>query len=138
MKTRNATAIWHGNLKEGKGTLTSQSGILNQTPYTYKMRFEDEKGTNPEELIGAAHAGCFTMQLSANLAQKGHKPVELETKAEVTLDSGTITRSHLILSAKVPGINRDQFNELVDDAKKNCPVSKLLNSEITVDATLNE
>lgn len=138
MKTRNATAIWHGNLKEGKGNLSTQSGVLDQTPYNFKMRFEDEKGTNPEELIGAAHSGCFTMQLSANLAEKGHNPVELETKAEVSLDQGNITRSHLVLRAKVPGISRDQFNELVEDAKKNCPVSKLLNTEISVDATLNE
>lgn len=135
---RNATAVWHGNLKEGKGNLTTQSGILDQTPYTFKMRFEDEPGTNPEELIGAAHSGCFTMQLSANLSKEGHNPVELQTKAEVTLDQGTITKSHLILEAKVPGISRDLFDELVRDAKENCPVSKLLKAEISVDARLNE
>ncbi len=135
---RNATAVWHGTLKEGKGHLSTNSGVLKQTPYTYKMRFEDEKGTNPEELVGAAHAGCFSMQLSAYLAEKGHKPVELETRAEVTLESGTVTSSHLTLKAKVPGISRDQFNELVTKAKENCPISKLLKAEISVDASLNE
>lgn len=135
---RNATAVWHGTLKEGKGHLSTQSGVLQQTPYTYKMRFEDEKGTNPEELIGAAHSGCFSMQLSAYLAEKGYKPVELETKAEVTLESGTVTSSHLTLKAKVPGVSREQFNELVTKAKENCPISKLLKADISVEATLNE
>lgn len=135
---RNATAVWHGTLKEGKGHLSTQSGVLQQTPYTYKMRFEDEKGTNPEELVGAAHSGCFSMQLSAYLAEKGYKPVELETKAEVTLESGTVTSSLLTLKAKVPGISHDQFNELVTKAKENCPISKLLKAEMSVNATLNE
>lgn len=135
---RKATAVWHGTLKEGKGHLSTDSGVLEQTPYTYKMRFEDEKGTNPEELVGAAHAGCFSMQLSAYLAEKGHKPVELETRAEVTLESGTVTSSHLTLKAKVPGISREQFNELVTKAKENCPISKLLKADISVDASLNE
>lgn len=135
---RKATAVWHGTLKEGKGHLSTDSGVLEQTPYTYKMRFEDEKGTNPEELVGAAHSGCFTMQLSAYLGEKGHNPVELETHAEVTLESGTVTSSHLTLKAKVPGIDRDQFHELVNKAKENCPISKLLNADISVNATLNE
>lgn len=134
---RKATAVWHGTLKEGKGHLSTQSGVLKETPYTFKMRFEDEKGTNPEELIGAAHSGCFSMQLSAFLAEEGHKPAELETKAEVTLDNGTITSSHLILHAKVPGIDRDTFDRLAQKAKENCPVSKLLKADISLDITLN-
>lgn len=135
---RNASAVWHGNLKEGKGNLTTQSGALEQIPYTFRMRFEDEKGTNPEELIGAAHAACFTMQVSANLTEKGYNPVELKTKAEVTLENKTVTQSHLILNAKVPGIDRDQFNELVKDAKENCIISRLLKADISVDITLND
>jgi lipoyl-dependent peroxiredoxin len=135
---RKATAIWHGTLKEGKGHLSTQSGVLQQTPYNFKMRFEDEKGTNPEELIGAAHSGCFTMQLSAFLAEEGYNPVELETKAEVSLENGSITASHLFLTAKVPGIDREQFNQLATKAKENCPVSKLLKADISLDITLNE
>lgn len=134
---RKATAVWHGTLKEGKGHLSTQSGVLKETPYNFKMRFEDEKGTNPEELIGAAHSGCFSMQLSAFLAEEGHKPVELETKAEITLDNGTITSSHLILNAKVPGIDREKFDRLAQKAKENCPVSKLLKADISLDVTLN-
>lgn len=134
---RNATAVWRGTLKDGKGHLSTQSGVLDQTPYTFKMRFEDEKGTNPEELIGAAHSGCFTMQLSAYLTEKGYNPAELETKAVVTLESGTVTSSHLTLNAKVPGIGRELFNELVTKAKENCPISKLLDTDISVEMTLN-
>lgn len=135
---RNATAVWHGTLKEGKGNLSTQSGALEQVPYSFRMRFEDEKGTNPEELIGAAHAACFTMQVSANLSEKGHNPVELKTKAEVTLENKTVTHSHLILTAKVPGLDRSKFDELVQDAKENCIISRLLKAEITVDITLND
>lgn len=135
---RNATAVWHGTLKDGKGNLTTESGALDQVPYSFKMRFEDEKGTNPEELIGAAHSACFTMQVSANLSEKGYNPVELKTKAEVTLENKTVTRSHLILKAKVPGLDRSQFDELVQDAKENCIISRLLKAEITVDVTLND
>ena len=134
---RNATAVWNGTLKEGKGHLTTESGTLNQVPYNFKMRFEDEKGTNPEELIGAAHAGCFTMQLSANLAKEGFDPAELTTKAEITFEDGTVKRSHLNLVAKVSGISQDKFDELVKHAKENCPISKLLNAEITLDSFLN-
>lgn len=134
---RNATAIWHGTIKEGKGHLTTQSKTLDQTPYNFKMRFEDEPGTNPEELIGAAHSGCFTMQLSAYLTEKDYNPAELETKAVVTLENGTVTSSHLTLKAKVPGIGRELFDELVTKAKENCPISKLLNAEISVESTLN-
>ena len=134
---RNATAVWNGTIKEGKGNLTTQSGVLKKTPYSFKMRFEDEPGTNPEELIGAAHAGCFTMQLSANLSKEDFNPVELETKCEITFEDGTVKKSHLTLEAKVPGISEEKFNELVKQAKENCPISKLLNAEITLDSTLN-
>lgn len=134
---RNATAAWNGTLKEGKGHLTTQSQTLQNTPYSYKMRFEDEQGTNPEELIGAAHAGCFTMQLSANLSKEDFNPVELETKCDITFEDGTVKKSHLTLKAKVPGISQEKFDELVDHAKENCPVSKVLNAEISLESTLN-
>ena len=134
---RNATAVWNGTLKEGKGNLTTQSGVLKKTPYSFKMRFEDEPGTNPEELIGAAHAGCFTMQLSANLSKEDFNPVELVTKCDVTFEDGTVKKSHLTLVAKVPGVSQEKFDELVKNAKENCPISKLLNAEITLDSTLN-
>jgi lipoyl-dependent peroxiredoxin len=134
---RKATAVWNGSIKEGKGRISTQSGVLDETAYSFHTRFEDEKGTNPEELIGAAHAGCFAMQLSANLTENEFTPVELEAKAEVTFEEGTVKRSHLILKAKVPGISQDKFDELVKDAKENCPISKLLNTEITLESTLN-
>ena len=134
---RKATAVWNGTIKEGKGTLTTESEVLNKTQYSFKARFEEGDGTNPEELIGAAHAGCFTMQLSANLSEKEFNPVELETKAEITFENGTVSRSHLILKAKVPGISQEKFDELVKDAKENCPISKLLNTRITLDSELS-
>lgn len=135
---RKATAVWNGTIKEGDGHLTTQSGILNKQRYSFKMRFENEPGTNPEELIAAAHSGCFTMQLSANLSEEGFDPEELETLGEITLDNGKITSSHLNLRAKVQGIDKDKFDQLAQDAKKNCPVSKLLNTEITLSVKLNE
>lgn len=134
---RKATALWNGTIKEGKGHLTTQSEVLEQTPYSFSTRFEEEKGTNPEELIGAAHAGCFTMQLSANLSKEGFSPVTLETECTITLEDGSITRSHLVLRAKVAGVSQEKFDDLVNHAKENCPVSKLLNTEITLDSTLN-
>ncbi|MFD1095882.1 OsmC family protein [Salegentibacter chungangensis] len=133
---RKATAVWKGTIKEGKGNLSTQSGVLDNTPYNFKMRFEDEKGTNPEELIGAAHSGCFTMQLSANLTEAGFDPEKLETKAEITFKDGTVSQSHLILKAKVSGIEKSKFDELVEDAKKNCPISRLLDTEITLTSEL--
>ncbi|WP_028296900.1 OsmC family protein [Olivibacter sitiensis] len=133
---RNATAVWQGSGKEGKGTLSTQSGVLKETQYSYKSRFEDGIGTNPEELIGAAHAGCFTMKLTFNIDAAGYTAEKLETKADVTLADGTISESHLTLKAVVPGIPKEKFDELVSDAEKNCPVSKLLSATITVDATL--
>lgn len=134
---RKATAVWTGTIKEGKGHLSTQSEVLQQTPYSFTTRFEDEKGTNPEELIGAAHAGCFTMQLSANLSKDGFSPATLETECTITFEDGSVTRSHLVLKAKVPGISQEKFEEQVNDAKENCPISKLLNTEITLEHSLN-
>ncbi|TDN85892.1 osmotically inducible protein OsmC [Salegentibacter sp. 24] len=133
---RNGTAVWKGNLKEGNGIISTQSGVLDKTKYSFKTRFEDGKGTNPEELIGAAHSGCFSMQLAANLSQEGFEPDELETKAEITFEDGTVKKSHLILKAKVKGIDKAQFDKIATDAKENCPISKLLNTEITLESEL--
>jgi osmotically inducible protein OsmC len=133
---RTATAVWTGSVKEGKGNLTTQSGTLHQTQYSFKSRFEDGTGTNPEELIAAAHAGCFTMKLSANLGAAGFTPENLETTSTVTLENGTITTSHLVVKGKVPGASKEQFDAAVKDAEANCPVSKVLNAKIDVDATL--
>ncbi|MGE0772108.1 MAG: OsmC family protein [Cyclobacteriaceae bacterium] len=133
---RNATAVWLGTGKEGKGTLTTQSNVLTNTQYSYKSRFEDGTGTNPEELVAAAHAGCFSMKLSFNIDAAGFKAEKLETKCEITLESGSITSSHLTLKAKVPGISKEKFDEAVAGAEKDCPISKLLNTKISVDATL--
>lgn len=133
---RNATAVWLGTGKDGKGNLTTQSNVLTNTAYSYKSRFEEGIGTNPEELVAAAHAGCFTMKLSFNVDEAGFLADKLETKCEITLDNGTITNSHLTVEAKIKGISKEKFDELVKDAEKNCPVSKLLNAKISVDATL--
>ena len=134
---RKATAVWQGTLKEGKGNLSTESGILDETQYSYKTRFENGNGTNPEVLIGAAHSGCFTMQLSAFLAEQDFPAEELETKSEVTFEDGAISKSHLILTAKVPNISEEKFKEIATKAKESCPVSKLLDTEITLDYTLN-
>jgi len=133
---RTATAIWKGSGKDGTGSLTTQSTTLNNTQYSYKSRFEDGVGTNPEELIAAAHAGCFAMKLSFVLQALGITPDSLDVQGEVTLDNGTITQSVLRLKAKIPGITDQQFKEAAEDAKLNCPVSKLLNANITLDASL--
>ena len=133
---RTATAVWNGSGKEGKGNLTTQSTTLNKTQYSFSSRFESGVGTNPEELIAAAHAGCFTMKLSFDLGAAGFTPDSLETTAEVTLDNGSITSSKLTLKAKVPGISKEKFDEVAAGAKANCPVSKVLNAEISLDATL--
>jgi len=134
---RNATAIWNGSGKEGKGHLTTQSNILSKTQYSYKSRFEEGTGTNPEELVAAAHAGCFSMKLSFNVDAAGFVVDEIETRCDITLESGSITNSHLTLKARIKGISQEKFNEVVADAEKNCPISKLLNTKITVSATLN-
>jgi len=133
---RTATAVWNGSGKEGKGHLTTQSTTLNKTQYSFSSRFENGVGTNPEELIAAAHAGCFTMKLTFDLGAAGFTADTLETTAEVTLDNGAITTSKLTLKAKVPGISKEKFDEVAAGAKANCPVSKVLNAEISLDATL--
>ena len=137
---RNASAQWSGSGKEGKGAITTQSGVLSDTPYSFTRRFGEEKGTNPEELIAAAHAGCFTMALAFQLQGAGFTPTELATEAAVSLDKDgdgfKISRSHLTLRANVPGIDRAKFEELARTAEKNCPVSKLFKAEITLDWTL--
>lgn len=139
---RTANAVWKGNLKEGSGSLTSQSGALNSLPYSFKARFEDEKGTsgtNPEELIAAAHAGCFAMQLSHFLAENGTPATKLDATAAVTLIPGTgITASKLTLVGTVPGLDEAKFKELADKAKAGCPVSKALGAiNVTLDARLS-
>jgi lipoyl-dependent peroxiredoxin len=137
---RKATAIWHGTGRAGDGNLTTDSGVLDNTPYSFKTRFENEKGTNPEELIAAAHAGCFTMALAFQLQGAGFTPTELVTDAAVSLDPEgqgfRISRSALTLRAKVPNLDQATFDRLAADAEKNCPVSKVLNATITLDAKL--
>jgi lipoyl-dependent peroxiredoxin len=133
---RHATAVWQGTGKEGKGNLTTQSGILNNAQYSWSSRFAEGSGTNPEELIAAAHAGCFTMKLSFVLGEAGFTADKLETKCEINLENGQITKSHLTLKATVPGISNDKFQECANNAKDHCPVSKLLNTNISLEATL--
>lgn len=133
---RNATAVWQGSGKDGKGVLSAQSGILNNSQYSYTSRFEEGIGTNPEELVAAAHAGCFSMKLSFVLDGAGFTAEKLTTRCDITLENGAITSSHLTLNAKVPGISQEKFDEAVADAKVNCPISKLLNTEISVQAVL--
>jgi osmotically inducible protein OsmC len=135
--SRHATAVWHGTGKEGTGDLTTQSTVLNKTQYSYKSRFEEGPGTNPEELIAAAHAGCFTMKLSFVLQEAGFTADTITTGCDVTLEGGAITKSHLKVAATIPGIDKAKFDECAEDAKKNCPVSKLLNTDISMEATLN-
>jgi osmotically inducible protein OsmC len=137
---RKASAVWRGTGRDGNGDLSTDSGVLAKTPYSFRTRFENEKGTNPEELIAAAHAGCFTMALAFQLQSAGHTPTELATEAAVSVEQEKggfrISRSALTLRAKVPGIDRDTFQRLAKDAEQNCPVSRVLNAEITLDATL--
>jgi len=133
---RTATAVWNGSGKDGKGNLTTQSTTLNKTQYSYKSRFEDGVGTNPEELVAAAHAGCFAMKLSFVLQAAGFTADSLDVTAEVTLADGAITSSHLALKAKIPGISAEKFKESAEDAKLNCPISKLLNTKITLESAL--
>jgi len=139
---RTASAVWNGSLKEGKGTISTQSGILSDASYSFVTRFENGKGTNPEELIAAAHAGCFTMALSAQLGTMNFTPQTLRTSAKVTLeklDAGwTISKIHLDVSARVPGISASAFESAAASAKANCPVSRLFKAEITMDARLEQ
>ncbi len=134
---RKATAVWNGSGKEGTGHLTVPSGVFSKTQYSYHSRFENGPGTNPEELVAAAHAGCFSMKLSFVLGAAGFTPEEILTDCTITLENGTITESHLVLNAKVPGISKEKFEECTKDAKENCPISKLLNANITLESTLN-
>lgn len=138
---KTAKAVWKGTGKDGTGQLTTESGVLDATPYSFKTRFEGQKGTNPEELIAAAHAGCFSMALAFQLQGAGFTPTELATDAAVTLekdgDGFKVSKSALTLKAQVPNIEQGQFDELARKAKEGCPISKLLTAEITLDATLN-
>ena len=142
MINRRAHAVWQGNGKEGKGTITTQSGVLADQPYGFNTRFEDKPGTNPEELIAAAHAGCFTMALAFQLQAAGLAATEMKTEAVVTLekegDGFKVSKSALTLSATIPGIDQAKFDELAHAAETGCPISKVLNAEITLKATLNQ
>lgn len=135
-----ASAHWEGDIKKGKGTISTQSGALKEQPYGFNTRFEDEPGTNPEELIGAAHAGCFSMAFSLELGNAGYAADSIDTKAKVTLDKDgdgfSITKIHLDMNAKIPGIDDAEFQKIAKGAKEGCPVSKVLNAEITLDARL--
>ncbi len=138
---RSAQALWQGGLKDGKGILNTQSGVLHETPYSFHTRFENGEGTNPEELIAAAHAGCFTMALSGQLSSVDKPPQQLDTTATVTMEKGddgpTVTKIHLKTRARVPGIEKQQFDELANKAKEGCPISRLLKAaEISLDAQL--
>ncbi|MFK3773167.1 OsmC family protein [Pseudomonas sp. NPDC089406] len=137
---KTASAVWQGGLKDGKGHISTESGALNDAPYGFNTRFEGTPGTNPEELIGAAHAGCFSMALSMMLGEAGLTPERIDTHAEVSLDKQAdgfaITAVHLTLKAKVPGASEAQFQEIANQAKAGCPVSKVLNATISLDASL--
>lgn len=133
---RNATAVWKGSLKEGAGKITTQSKTLDSTQYSFKSRFEEGVGTNPEELVAAAHAGCFTMQLSAFVSEAGFEIESIESKCDITLESGTITKSELTINAKIKGITDEDFQALVSRAEKECPISKLFNAAISTTAVL--
>ncbi|MEM8520782.1 OsmC family protein [Flavobacterium sp. PL12] len=133
---RSAKAVWNGSLKEGDGKISTQSTTLQDTQYSFKSRFEEGVGTNPEELIAAAHAGCFTMQLSAYLTEEGFEVGSIETKCDIDLVDFTVISSHLTVNASVKGISDEAFQQQVTKAEKNCPISKLLNAEISSTATL--
>ncbi|GAB3937866.1 OsmC family protein [Larkinella terrae] len=135
---RNASAHWEGSGKEGKGTITTASTVLKETQYSFNTRFADGVGTNPEELVAAAHAGCFSMKLAFNIQEAGFTATSIDTKAVVALDtnSGSISSSKLTVTASVPDLTKEKFDELVADAEKNCPISKLFNTAISVEATL--
>ncbi|AWG26572.1 OsmC family peroxiredoxin [Flavobacterium kingsejongi] len=133
---RSATAVWNGSLKEGHGKISTESNVLNNTQYSYKTRFEHGHGTNPEELIGAAHAGCFTMQLTAYLVEEGCTVDSIETKCDIDFQDGSVVGSYLSIVAKVNAITTDRFQALVTKAEQTCPISRLLNTKITSNATL--
>ena len=133
---RTATANWKGSGKEGKGTVTADSGIISGAPISWRTRFQDVEGTSPEELVAAAHAGCYSMKLSFVLGAAGFTPDNIDTKCTITLENGAITESHLIVTASVRGIDKAKFEECAADAKANCPISKSLNTNITMEASL--
>ena len=133
---RNATAVWNGSGKEGSGKVSTESNVLNETSYNYRKRFETEPGTNPEELIAAAHAGCFTMKLSFVLNEAGFTPDSLQTRCDVTFEGGALKKSHLVVEGKVPGIDEQKFQEAVKNAEENCPISKSLSIPISSEAKL--
>lgn len=133
---RKATAVWRGAGKDGKGTLSTQSTVLNETQYSYKSRFEEGVGTNPEELVGAAHAGCFSMKLAFVLQEAGFTADEINTECTITLDNGMIAQSDLLLKAKIPGITKEKFEACANEAKETCPISKSLTGKITLNASL--
>lgn len=135
---RHATAVWTGSGKDGNGKLTTQSNVLSNTQYSYKSRFEEGIGTNPEELMAAAHAGCFTMKLSFVLGGLGFTPDNIETTCEIALENGAITTSHLKVTASVPGISKEDFEKATQEAKSDCPVSKAYNLQISLEANLSE
>lgn len=134
---RHATAVWEGSLKEGAGKISTESNVLKDTQYSFKTRFEEGNGTNPEELIGAAHSGCFTMQLTAYINEAGYTVNSIETKCDIDFQDKTVVGSHLTVTAKVEGIEDAEFQELVTKAEETCPISRLLNTKITSEATLN-
>lgn len=133
---RHAKAVWNGSGKEGSGHLSTQSGVFREKPYSFASRFEEGEGTNPEELVAAAHAGCFSMKLSFVLGAAGFTPERIDTECFITLENGSVTNSHLVLKAIVPGISEEKFLECAKDAEQNCPISKLLNAKISLEATL--
>jgi lipoyl-dependent peroxiredoxin len=139
---RSASALWRGDLKAGKGQISTESGVLDQTPYSFSTRFESAKGTNPEELVAAAHAGCFTMALASELGKLGITPESLHTTATVTLEKGdggfSVTESHLETRAKIPGGDSEAFRQAAMTAETGCPISKLLKAKITLDAKLED
>jgi osmotically inducible protein OsmC len=140
MIIKKAWAVWNGGIKDGGGTISTETGVLKEAPYGFKARFENGKGTNPEELIGAAHAGCFAMALSLMLGEAGFTPEKIEAHADVSLDKigggFEITASHLHVAAKIPGLDNVKFQQIANQAKAGCPVSKLLKANITMDAKL--
>ena len=135
---RSANANWKGSGKEGKGTVSADSKIISNAPISWRTRFQDVEGTSPEELVAAAHAGCYSMKLSFVLGAAGFTPENIDTRCTITLENGAITESHLEVKASVPGIDEAKFQESVEDAKKNCPISKLLNTNITIEASLQQ
>jgi len=129
---RTSTGVWWGDLRSGNGQIDTTSGVLHETPYTYATRFEQAKGTNPEELIAAAHAACYSMAFANYLTQQGHPPQEISTRATITLDNGSINKMHLVTHGRVPGLSNSDFQRLADEAEKKCPVSNLLRPGLTI------